>query len=106
MRHQRYHDTFQVTHILCHILGDEFNHIVGNRKAVGQYFVLQNLFAELLVGTLQLGGKSLSKTGKQALFHSLHIHGCTIGGHHQLFIILMQVIEYMKEGVLRFFQPR
>ena len=69
------------------------------------YLAHEDIVAQLVVGTLNLGRQAPFETGQEARYHPHQLDRRTIAGKYQLLVALMQVVEYMEKGILRLGLP-
>ena len=74
--------------------------VVPEDDALLEALGLENSHAGLQVRGKEFGGQSPLEAGKKPLLQALKVYGGTVGCEYQLLAELVQVVEYLEEGVL------
>lgn len=98
---QRDKGSLQFTEIGRYLVGEIFQHIIGDVDSFAKTPVLQHREPRHERRTLELDGKSPFKTAQKPLLEILQVRRSTVRGEYQLFAVFMEMVEDIEEGVLR-----
>ena len=98
---ERNEDSFKFTHTISHILRHILQYFGSESDALTAHLVSQDATTKLQIGTFDLSRQTPFEAGDETVFDTLQHHRRTVAGHDKLLAVLVQVIEDMKEGVLR-----
>ena len=101
MGQQGNHDAFELTHALGDIGCDKVKDFVGNVETILCGLHGKELAAQILVGLLQLYCHAPLETGDEPGLHAIEVTRAAVAGHHQLALVLVQMVEDVEEGILR-----
>ena len=93
---------FEATHVTCNVLGEEVDDFVADFEVAFFSLLLENGFARLDVGRLDVHGEAPGETAHEAVGKVLDFDSRGIGGEHNLLAGLVQRVEDKEEFVLRF----
>ena len=101
VRQKRSQNTLQIPHRIADVLGNKIYHLIAERNTVTTHFGEQDILAQNIIRFLDLRRETPFETGQQTLLNILQFYRRTIGRQNQLFTALLQIIEDMKERILR-----
>ena len=100
--HERIDDAFQVSHTTIGRVGNILNHLFREIESVVLYFAVQDVAAELHIGSFQFSYQSTAESGYKALVHTLQINRRSVACQNNPASVAHQMVEDMEESVLCF----
>lgn len=100
--HNAIDNAFQLSHTALGILCDILHHFIRECQTVAAYLRLEDGLAQLRVGLFHLGHHAPFKSRQHAVFNAFEEHWRTVAGDDELAAILLQMVEDVEKGLLRF----
>jgi hypothetical protein len=97
--------SFELPNAVLYAVGNVLNDIGGYGKVQHFRFALQNSETRLEVGYLDVGAEPPLKSGQKTLLNAYNLLGWPVGAKDDLFAILIQCVEDVKEFFLRLLLP-
>ena len=97
---QLFHDAFNLAHVVGDVHRNVVAHIVPQLNAKAPGFVFQNGHSGLVVRGLDVRQQAPFKPGAQPVLQGEHIAGLPVGGHDDLLVLLVELVEGMEEFLL------
>ena len=100
--HNAVDNAFQLSHTALGILCDILHHFIRECQAVAANLRLEDGLAQLRVGLFHLGHHAPFESRQHAVFNAFEEHWRTVAGDDELAAVLLQMVEDVEKGLLRF----
>ena len=100
MGHQGGEGALELADVVCDLAGDVPYDVVSEDDALLEALGLEYGHTGLHVWRKELGGQAPLEAGQKSLLQALKVYGGTVRSKYQLLAELVQIVEYLEEGVL------